>query len=520
MNPYGEEPIEALVRAFLEKFFDDARQRTLVFGINPGRFGAGITGITFTDPVALAEDCGIPNHLAPRRELSSIFIYDAIRRLGGVRAFYAHFFLTAVSPLGFTRDGRNLNYYDDPRLTRAVTPFIERSVEEQIALGARRDHAVVIGRGQNRAFFERLNEVHGWFAAIHTLDHPRAIMQYHRKELGAYLRRYEETLRPLMNGSSPVVPIRSRSDERAPRTPRPRPRSGAREMRCEASSAGRLRLVERGMIGTLSLSGCGLRRFRSASRAHVGSQRDPHHQTWERFWLDKNRIPAHQPTPFHRRRRSMQGHTLTRAALVLVAPFAIQACATKGFVRNQLSSERARADSTLSAQIATERNDRVSGDSVNAARITAVRAAIDSLRTDFGAKIAMVEDGIRFAMPVTFAFDDATVRDEDKPMLQRFANVAQKYYPGSAITVEGFADPAGSVRYNLDLSRRRADAVKGALTQLGMQGDIKVVGYGKTRLVTPGAAKDAPGAEKNRRVVFVVESGSADSTSVKAVSER
>ena len=31
------------------------------------------------------------------------------------------------------------------------------------------------------------------------------------------------------------------------------------------------------------------------------------------------------------------------------------------------------------------------------------------------------------------------------------------------------------------------------------------VGYGKARQVRPGAAKDAPGAELNRRVVFVVE---------------
>ena len=32
------------------------------------------------------------------------------------------------------------------------------------------------------------------------------------------------------------------------------------------------------------------------------------------------------------------------------------------------------------------------------------------------------------------------------------------------------------------------------------------VGYGETRLVTPGASGDAPGAELNRRVVFVIES--------------
>lgn len=202
---------------------------------------------------------------------------------------------------------------------------------------------------------------------------------------------------------------------------------------------------------------------------------------------------------------------LSRAALVVAAPFVLQACATKGFVRNQVSSERARTDSL----IATERTERMGGDSTNAARIEALRTDLDSLRKEFGAKIAMVEDGLRFAMPVTFAFDDATIRDQDKPMLDRFARVAQKYYPGSVVTVEGYADPAGSMRYNLALSQRRANAVRDALTQLGMSADqVKAYGYGKSRLVVPGAAKDQPGAEKNRRVVFVIESGSADAAAV------
>lgn len=207
----------------------------------------------------------------------------------------------------------------------------------------------------------------------------------------------------------------------------------------------------------------------------------------------------------------MKVQQFVRAALVAAAPFAVQACATKGFVRNQLSAERARADSLVAA----ERTDRVAGDSTNAARITELRASLDSMRTEFGAKIAAVEDGVRFAMPVTFAYDDATIRDQDRPMLDRFARVAQKYYPGSAITVEGFADPAGTMRYNLALSTRRADAVRDALTQLGLSGSqLRAVGYGKTRLVTPGAEKDMPGAQLNRRVVFVIESGPADSSAV------
>ena len=190
MNPYEDPAALEYVRAFLDRYFSDNHKRLLVLGINPGRFGAGITGITFTDPVALADLCGIENDLPRRREPSSIFVYELVERLGGTREFYRKFFLTAVSPLGFTRDGKNLNYYDDPKLASAVTPFIVQTMQQQIALGARRDHAIVFGRGQNHRFLENLNDEHGWFGSLHPLDHPRSIVQYKRKQLSAYVERY------------------------------------------------------------------------------------------------------------------------------------------------------------------------------------------------------------------------------------------------------------------------------------------------------------------------------------------
>lgn len=194
MNPYTDAYVRGYVRAFLHTYFLDNVERVLVFGINPGRFGAGITGVTFTDPVALAECCGIENDLPQRQELSSIFIYKVIERYGGTRQFYSRFFLTAVSPLGFTRNGRNLNYYDDPALTRAMTPFITNAIEQQIALGGRRDRAIVLGLGDNARFIQQLNEKHGFFRRIDALEHPRWIMQYRRRQLDRFLAKYEEAL--------------------------------------------------------------------------------------------------------------------------------------------------------------------------------------------------------------------------------------------------------------------------------------------------------------------------------------
>ena len=194
MNPYTKPPIRGYVREFLAKYFSDNCERVLILGINPGRFGAGVTGVTFTDPVALADECGIPNDLPRRRELSSVFVYNVINRFGGPNEFNSRFFLSAVCPLGFTRDQTNLNYYDDRKLERAVTPFIVASIEQHLAFGGRRDHVVILGRGQNSTFLSRLNDRHRWFASIHSLDHPRFIMQYRQKQLDAYIAKYRDIL--------------------------------------------------------------------------------------------------------------------------------------------------------------------------------------------------------------------------------------------------------------------------------------------------------------------------------------
>lgn len=203
----------------------------------------------------------------------------------------------------------------------------------------------------------------------------------------------------------------------------------------------------------------------------------------------------------------MSHHSTARAALVLVCALALQACATRGFVRNEVAASRAQIDSALFA----ERNDRIAADNDLAARIAGLRVELDTMRRQFGARIAAAEDGLRFALPVTFAFDDATVRASYRPLLERFARVARAYYPNSTITIEGFADPAGSQAYNLNLSRRRAQNVMDALIASGLTGNpLRAIGYGESRQVNPGAAASDPGAEANRRVVFVIESAGAE----------
>ena len=203
--------------------------------------------------------------------------------------------------------------------------------------------------------------------------------------------------------------------------------------------------------------------------------------------------------------------------LTALSPFLITACATKGFVKDQVMASQkittAYTDSTVNAAMSKEVAARTAGDEELRNSLTAQQAAIDSLKTQFHAAVAVVGSAIRFAVPVNFAFDDATVRDNDQASLDRFAAIVNKYYNGSVVTVEGFTDPAGSKSYNLALSKRRAEAVAQYLQTKGLDSThVRAVGYGKDRLVHPDASRDEPGAEQNRRVAFVVETAPEAST--------
>lgn len=210
LNPYKNPETKKCVAEFFIKYFNDDRKRVFILGINPGRFGGGLTGVSFTDPVALRKFCGIENNFGNKRELSSEFIYMMIEEYGGVNKFYRDFFISAVCPLGFTKAEKrgmtqsratltfkNYNYYDDKKLQEAVTPFIKNTFKQQIEIGARKDALIVVGADKNKKFVESLNNEFRFFQKIIALEHPRFIMQYRRKKLGNYVQQYLTTLQGL-----------------------------------------------------------------------------------------------------------------------------------------------------------------------------------------------------------------------------------------------------------------------------------------------------------------------------------
>lgn len=207
-------------------------------------------------------------------------------------------------------------------------------------------------------------------------------------------------------------------------------------------------------------------------------------------------------------------------AMLALASTALSACATKGYVRSQVEtgvaaerSARESADANLDGKVSTLNTDLTAVKSeVETLKtdVAALRRDLTALRDEFGAKITAMENGMKFAFPVNFAYDDASVRDQDRAGLDRFAQVVSKHYGGAVVTVEGHADPSGSAAYNKSLSKRRADAVATYLTTAGLTGvDLRTIGMGESRQVVAGAERDEPGAVANRRVVFIVETAGA-----------
>ncbi len=194
MNPYNDPAAWSTTVEFYQKFYADASSRILIIGINPGRFGGGITGIPFTDPINLSDECQISNDFPKKAELSSKFIYRMIKAIGGVQPFYRRFFITATCPLGFVKEGKNLNYYDLPELQKSWEGFMVDCLRTQLKFQSVSKVAFVLGQGKNFAYLEHLNREHNFFEHLEMLPHPRWVMQYRLKRINEFLNQYRQKL--------------------------------------------------------------------------------------------------------------------------------------------------------------------------------------------------------------------------------------------------------------------------------------------------------------------------------------
>lgn len=199
LNPFREAAsVLTFSDAFYEKYYNDDNKRWAIFGINPGRFGGGLTGVPFTDFKRLRDVCGIDTKGNTSHEPSSEFIYRMVAALGGAASFYLNFYINSVCPLGFivrkeNKKWINYNYYDDKALYAVAKPFIIQTMKQQIALGLHTEECFCLGK-KNAEYFRLINKEHHFFDVITELPHPRFVIQYRRRQMDEFIDEYVQKL--------------------------------------------------------------------------------------------------------------------------------------------------------------------------------------------------------------------------------------------------------------------------------------------------------------------------------------
>jgi len=111
--------------------------------------------------------------------------------------------------------------------------------------------------------------------------------------------------------------------------------------------------------------------------------------------------------------------------------------------------------------------------------------------------------GLIVSMPdVLFDFNKFTLKPEAREKLAKISGIVLAY-PDLKLNIEGYTDSIGSEQYNLELSDKRADSVKGYLISQGVKPDnVSSTGFGKADPVADNST--AAGRKLNRRVEMVV----------------
>jgi len=103
---------------------------------------------------------------------------------------------------------------------------------------------------------------------------------------------------------------------------------------------------------------------------------------------------------------------------------------------------------------------------------------------------------------IRFDFDKANLKPEYRDILNRIAGIMMTL-KGYTIAVYGYTDDIGTQAYNLQLSQRRAEAVRDFLVQAGISATVmSTKGFGKSDPRVPGDSEQARAA--NRRVEIAI----------------
>lgn len=214
------------------------------------------------------------------------------------------------------------------------------------------------------------------------------------------------------------------------------------------------------------------------------------------------------------------------ALALVVGTVVLAGCATKKYVaqqvdpvnskvgqvdKNQQDTQRTVEEHETKISAASEKADSAdhrASDALSRSDAASKKAdqVRDDLRNELGERIANLEDykPVGDATVVLFKFNSATLGDDAKEALDQLAASQAGSVKRYFIAIQGFTDKIGPTDYNLELSRRRAQAVQTYL--IGQKNvpvyRIQIVGLGKDKPVNEGKTRDD--RTKSRRVEVTV----------------
>jgi OmpA-OmpF porin, OOP family len=120
------------------------------------------------------------------------------------------------------------------------------------------------------------------------------------------------------------------------------------------------------------------------------------------------------------------------------------------------------------------------------------------------AKVVVTRDKIEINEKVYFETDKAVIKSGSHGILDAVASTLQKFKVIDRLEIQGHTDSRGDDAYNLDLSHRRAEAVRAYLIESGgiTATRLSSKGYGETRPLDSSETRTA--WSKNRRVEFII----------------
>lgn len=119
-------------------------------------------------------------------------------------------------------------------------------------------------------------------------------------------------------------------------------------------------------------------------------------------------------------------------------------------------------------------------------------------------KVIVTRDKVVINEKVYFETDKAVIKPASYPILDAVAETLKAFKMIDKLEVQGHTDSRGNDDYNLDLSDRRAEAVRNYLVERGGIAAERLTsrGYGETRPID--TAENRAAWSKNRRVEFII----------------